>query len=308
MRRLFGYLGRSVKNIMNWSVNAKGRLPRNIQVLIATFLTWINNKEDDTLWENAPPLPTPLDVQRRIVARIEGLAARIEEAQKLRRQAAEEVEALLTASIKRAFDNIPIDGQLSDVLLENPRNGWSAKCDNVDTGIPVLTLTAVTGFQYNENEFKRTSEATSPNARYWLHEDDLLITRSNTPELVGHAAIYNGYPKPCIYPDLMMRLEIDTDKADKNFVLWWLRNPKIREYIISNAKGSSPTMKKINQKIVMDIPYPLSVSTDEQRSIVARLDELQAKVDALKKYQVRTVEELDALLPSVLDRAFRGEL
>lgn len=105
-----------------------------------------------------------------------------------------------------------------------------------------------------------------------------------------------------------MRLKIDTDQADKNFILWWLRNPKIREYIISNAKGSSPTMKKINQKIVMDIPYSLNVPIDEQRRIVARLDELQAQVDGLKKHQVRTAEELDALLPSVLDRAFRGQL
>jgi len=46
----------------------------------------------------------------------------------------------------------------------------------------------------------------------------------------------------------------------------------------------------------------------EQRRIVARLDEHQAKVGALKKYQVRTAEELDALLPSVLDRVFRGQL
>ena len=89
------------------------------------------------------PLP-PFDEQRRIVARIEELAAKIEEAQKLRRQAAEEAEALIATSIKRSFDGVPIDGHLSDVLLEKPRNGWSAKCDNADTGIPVLTLTAVT--------------------------------------------------------------------------------------------------------------------------------------------------------------------
>ena len=47
---------------------------------------------------------------------------------------------------------------------------------------------------------------------------------------------------------------------------------------------------------------------EEQRRIVARLDGLQAQVDRLKRYQVRTAEELDALLPAVLERAFRGEL
>jgi type I restriction enzyme S subunit len=35
---------------------------------------------------------------------------------------------------------------------------------------------------------------------------------------------------------------------------------------------------------------------------------LQAKVHALKHLQTETAAELDALLPSVLDRAFKGEL
>lgn len=48
------------------------------------------------------PLP-PLPEQRRIVARIEELAARIEEARELRRQAAEETEVLWTAGAQELF-------------------------------------------------------------------------------------------------------------------------------------------------------------------------------------------------------------
>ena len=47
---------------------------------------------------------------------------------------------------------------------------------------------------------------------------------------------------------------------------------------------------------------------DEQRRIVAYLDGLQAKVNALRELQSRSGEELSALMPSVLDRAFKGEL
>jgi type I restriction enzyme S subunit len=46
----------------------------------------------------------------------------------------------------------------------------------------------------------------------------------------------------------------------------------------------------------------------EQRRIVNYLDSLQAQVDELAALQAATQAELDALLPSVLDRAFRGEL
>jgi type I restriction enzyme S subunit len=47
---------------------------------------------------------------------------------------------------------------------------------------------------------------------------------------------------------------------------------------------------------------------DEQRHVFAYLDDLQAQVDELTALQEATQAQLDALLPSVLDRAFRGEL
>lgn len=55
------------------------------------------------------------------------------------------------------------------------------------------------------------------------------------------------------------------------------------------------------------VPVPVP-SLPEQRRIVAYLDGLQAKVDQLKQLQEQTAAELDALLPSILDRAFKGEL
>jgi len=37
-------------------------------------------------------------------------------------------------------------------------------------------------------------------------------------------------------------------------------------------------------------------------------DDLQAKVDSMKRLQAETAAELDAMLPSILDRAFKGDL
>jgi type I restriction enzyme, S subunit len=49
-------------------------------------------------------------------------------------------------------------------------------------------------------------------------------------------------------------------------------------------------------------------SLREQRRNVAELDALQAEDDALKRLQASSAAELDALLPAILDRAFKGEL
>lgn len=253
------------------------------------------------------PLPS-LGEQGQIVKCIEELAIQTQEAITLRQQAAKQAEALVKSTLRSMAQQVKPTGKLGDVLSAPPRNGWSAKCDNADGGTPVLSLGAITGFRYRRSEFKRTSLYAPKGGHFWLRSGDVLITRSNTPELVGHAAIYDGSPTPCIYPDLMMRLEIKNASIDRRFIWYWLQSPSAREFIGQNAKGTSPTMKKISQGTVMAIPFPSSLPLPEQRRIVAELDALQAEVDALKRLQADSADELDALLPAILDRAFKGEL
>jgi type I restriction enzyme S subunit len=55
--------------------------------------------------------------------------------------------------------------------------------------------------------------------------------------------------------------------------------------------------------------FPVPVPPlSEQRTIVAHFGELQGKIDNLKAMQAQTSKEIDALMPSILDKAFRGEL
>jgi type I restriction enzyme S subunit len=253
------------------------------------------------------PLP-PVSEQRRIVARIDELAALVTQAQGLRRSSTAQAQQLVSSAITEFAAHVALDGQLGDVLAEKPRNGWSVRCDGAEHGTPVLRLSAITGYRYRPREFKRTSEATLPEAHYWLHEGDLLISRSNTPELVGHAATYSGSPSPCIYPDLMMRLVVDDAQADPRFVHAWLRGAPARAHIAENARGTSPTMKKITQSTVTSIPFPVGLPLPVQERVVARVERLSAHVEGLVAEQEATQAELDALLPSILDRAFKGEL
>jgi type I restriction enzyme S subunit len=46
----------------------------------------------------------------------------------------------------------------------------------------------------------------------------------------------------------------------------------------------------------------------EQRRIVEYLDGLTDKLEVLSGLQVNTTTELETLLPSILDKAFKGEL
>ena len=87
--------------------------------------------------------------------------------------------------------------------------------------------------------------------------------------------------------------------------MYWLSQPLIQSFINDQQKGATRQGFTKAQIEAFEIPVP---PLPEQRRIVAYLDGLQAKVDALKHLQAETTAELNAMLPSVLDKAFKGEL
>ncbi len=250
------------------------------------------------------PLP-PLDEQRRTVARIEELAAKIEEAQKLRRQAAEEAGGLLVAAFKTMRKNLlrnnhPKDriGKITQVSSGGtPSREVSSYWDG---DIPWIKTGELIDGDIHEAEEHITQEGLDNSSAKLFPIDTILIalygqgqTRGRTGQLMIEATTNQAccaiLPTPTI--------------IDPRFTQYWLRSlyTEMRE---TSRDGAQPNW---NGKMIKNIKIALP-PIDEQRRIVARLDELQAQVDRLKKHQVRTAEELDALLPSVLDRAFRGQL
>ena len=91
---------------------------------------------------------------------------------------------------------------------------------------------------------------------------------------------------------------------DNNYLGWFVRTRAFREQV--EAQGST-NYAAIRPSDVLEYEIPLP-PLGEQRRIVAELDALQAKVDAVKALQTETAAELDAMLPAILDKAFKGEL
>jgi type I restriction enzyme S subunit len=197
---------------------------------------------------------------------------------------------------------------LSSVLSVQPRNGWSPPAEfHTGSGVPVLTLSSVTGFEYNGSRVKMSSAPTREGAHYWLQEGELLITRSNTQALVGHVAIYDGNPTKCICCDLIMKMKVDPSKALTRFIYFYLRAPESRAYLTSRAQGASSTMKKIGKQVVQGIPVP-TPPLPEQHEVVSTLDALQAETQRLATIYERKLTAFDDLKRSLLHKAFEGKL
>ena len=92
---------------------------------------------------------------------------------------------------------------------------------------------------------------------------------------------------------------------DSRYCWHMLRSRTVSESAWSKTTGTAQPTIPLRGIRTLEIPVP---PLAEQRSIALSLDELNAKADKLKKLQAKTATELDALMPSILDRAFTGEL
>ncbi len=144
--------------------------------------------------------------------------------------------------------------------------------------------------------------------QFVIRRDDVFIVRYNGDiNRVGKAAIYKGDNEShIVYPDKLIRLRSDSSKMIPDFLVFALSSRTVRAQIESLGKTTAGNIGISGgdaRSFIIPIP-PLP----EQHRIVAKLDGLRAEVDALKRLQAETAAELDAFLPSVLSKAFAGEL
>jgi type I restriction enzyme, S subunit len=105
------------------------------------------------------------------------------------------------------------------------------------------------------------------------------------------------------FPDSIVGINAPPENILPEFLYWAIEHTKQ----LALAQATQTTQPNINLRILDTIIIPIP-PLDEQRRIVAYLDGLQAKVNALREYQSASGEELSAMMPSVLDKAFKGEL
>lgn len=251
------------------------------------------------------PLP-PLYEQKRLVARIEELAAKVEEARGLRRTAVDEVEALVDASFcsevfqKSDYKPYYVAIGRADLSINkesrNPRQYYSTEfayvdISSVDKGPSLL------------NKAKILSVAETPSrARRVIHSGDIIFSTVR-PNLRAIAKIGPELDNQICSTGFTVFSPGAT--LDSDFLLHQLCSPFFIDQCVAKATGGHyPAINDANLRQVLIVAPPLP----EQRRIVAYLDDLQTKVNELKRLQAETSAELDAMLPSILDMAFKGGL
>jgi type I restriction enzyme S subunit len=194
-------------------------------------------------------------------------------------------------------------------FLRGIDQGWSPTAEDRRTEPEewaVLKLSAVSRGTFRPEEHKALPPELDPVPGLEVREGDLLLTRANTPELVGDACVVPEVRPKLMMSDLIYRLRLDTDHLDPRFAQYWLLSSPGRDQIARDARGSSQSMVKISQQTVRSwlIPMP---PLDEQRAIADYLDRKTAAIDALIARRERHIELLEEKRHAiVVERALRG--
>jgi restriction endonuclease S subunit len=274
--------------------------PLLIQIACTDFL--------DALAEASPlpELPDDLSEQRRIVEKVERLVAKIADASGLRNQSVMETEILWRNLSRNVFEDNGRFARLNldEVCLEIIDCLHSNPIYSVD-GIPTVRSPDVGwGRLFLETASRTTYEEYCRRTRRGKpRPGDIILVREGGG--TGKAGIVEEGQQLSL-GQRVMQLRLHEKKVLPRYLLHQWLSPMIQEdQIAKMMKGSASPHLNIGalKKFQVIIP-PL----EEQQCIVEYLDGLKSKVERLKELQAQTSEELDVLLTSILDKAFRGEL
>ena len=107
----------------------------------------------------------------------------------------------------------------------------------------------------------------------------------------------------CVVSTEFPVFEVNEDRVLPEVLDTYFRTPSIWPEIAGESTGTNVRRRRLNPQDFLNYEMPLP-----SRETQITLRKVRAEVDELKRLQAETAAELDALLPAILDRAFKGEL
>lgn len=238
------------------------------------------------------PLP-PLAEQRRIVARIEALAAQIEEARRLRKEAVEEADALVTSfHMQAAGGRTRKMGDLFSLCEDSTLIQSTGSYPQVGVrsfGAGLFAKGPVAGTDTSYRNFNRLYSGAIVLSQVKGWEGAIAVCPS---ELEG------WFVSPEYRTFRCFPAEARPGYLAALITKEWFWN-RLSE--ATRGVGARRERTRPEQFLNIEIPMPDVHQQDNGERIFEQLH-------SMKRLQSETSAELDALLPAILDRAFKGEL
>ena len=269
---------------------------------------WIGQSavKNDKLLNLEIPLP-PLPEQRRIAAILNEQMAAVERARAACEAQVAAARALPEAYLREVFE--------SEEAQQWPRKRLDVVCSLLpsksitttgDAAVLTVTTACLTEFGFSPDGLKPARMRLQDVAACSLSAGEILVARSNTPELVGRVALYQGTPSGVVASDLTIRVWPGSDMSGA-FLAGFLSFLYLGEYWKERAGGASGSMKKITRTQICDLHVP-TPGIAEQLKIESCLAEHIATAARTLQALQSQLDAINRLPAALLQRAFDGEM
>lgn len=268
--------------------------------------TNINNLKRDHVLETPVPLP-PLAEQQRIVEAIEERFSRLDAAGLSLRRARGRLATFRHLTLTNAVSGAWPMVELGDIAMTLRNGAFVSRPAPQGPGVRIFRISAVRPLRLDVDDVRFAQKERSEVKPYFVQAGDLLFTRYNgNPNLVGACAVVPDGCPPTIHPDKLIRVVVDTSRADPAFIALAVNFGEGRAAIAQRLKTTAGQVGIAGGQL-RSVPVPLP-PLDVQRSIVERVGAEVAAFDRLQAALIQAEQRAAQLRRSVLGQAFVGNL
>ena len=159
--------------------------------------------------------------------------------------------------------------------------GTSQKSNDDTSHVPVYRMGDIQEGRLFDGRLKYVPPQIDDLPRLFLDPGDILFNRTNSAELVGKAAIYKGTPNTHTFASYLIRVRVPAHHFEPEFINVCFRAPYFRVTQIEPEIIQQCGQANFNGTKLAHTLFPIP-PLNEQRRIVAKVDELLALIDELE--------------------------
>jgi len=239
------------------------------------------------------PLP-PLDEQCRLVAKLDALATRVEQIRTLQKETEKNIHGILTGAYKRITQNVPQKSMIEIAPLVRRQVTIDPEQAYPELGLRsygkgTFHKPAIKGSELGGKRIYRIEAGDLMFSNVFAWEGAVAVAQPEDHSRYGSHRFMSRVPEPGVIRAKFLYFHFMTEAG--------------RQQLRDASPGSAGRNRTLGLSALdmLKVPVP---------PYKAQLwfDAIYDKLDALKRRQAQVHQEMEALMPCVLDRAFRGEL